>query len=120
MTKPYYDNIEVSSIKNKAYRDVQYTDRHMQVVLMTLKPREKIGMETHQGAQFFRVEKGSGLAIIEDKWYILVDGAALTVPSGWRHDIINTSYTNSLHLYTIYSPPQHPSGTFEKHKPLDD
>ena len=105
--EPYYDNIEKAVEDNHLYRNVVYTDENIQIVLMTLKPKVRIGMESHPGTtQFFRIEKGVGLAIIEGKGYILNDGVALTVLPGMMHDIINTSDHN-LHLYTIYSPPQH-------------
>lgn len=119
--KPYYANIEEDSIRNLSYRHVQYTDSKHQIVLMTLKPKEEIGMEAHPGgSQFFRVEKGIGLAIVDGKGYILSDGTALNVPPGMLHNIINTSDTEMLHLYTIYSPPQHPPGTHQIDKPLND
>lgn len=114
---PYYDNIEEASISNKAYRKVVYTDTNIQVVLMNLKPKVNIGMEVHSDTtQFFRIEKGSGLAIINGKGYILTDGVALVVPPGAKHDIINTSSSEDLHLYTIYSPPHHPPNLVENNR----
>lgn len=114
---PYYDNIEEASISNKAYRAVVYTDTNIQVVLMTLKPKVSIGMEIHEDTtQFFRVERGGGLAMINGRGYILTDGVALVVPPGAKHNIINTSSSEDLHLYTIYSPPHHPPGTLQLNK----
>lgn len=118
--RPYYANIEEDTLKNESYRFVQYTDTNLQVVLMTLQPKEEIGMERHLGAtQFFRVERGVGLAIINGKGYILNDGVALTVPPGHLHNIINTSGEECLRLYTIYSPPQHSPTTHQITKPLE-
>ena len=118
--RSYYSNIEEDSIRNGAYRHVQYTDDNIQVVLMTLRPKEEIGEESHSGgSQFFRVERGTGLAIIEGRGYILSDGVALVVPPGRLHNIINTSDA-PLHLYTIYSPPHHPPKTYQITKPLEE
>ena len=114
---PYYANIEQDTISNQAYRSVQYTDSRLQVVLMSLKPGEEIGLESHPyTSQFFRVEEGSGLAFIGGVYHILDSGTALVVPPGQDHNIINTSSTRNLHLYTIYSPPQHPSSTLQLNK----
>lgn len=121
MTAPYYGNIERDTVENTAYRRVIYTDAKKQIVLMCLDPKQEIGMESHpDSSQFFRFEKGTGLAIVEGKGYLLSDGIALSVPPGRFHNIINTSSTQRLHLYTIYSPPHHPPGTYQLTKPLDD
>ena len=50
------------------------------------------------------------------KEYPLKDGMSLVVPAGTKHNIINTSKTESLKLYTIYSPAHHPDGTVHKTK----
>ena len=84
---------------------------------MCLKPGEDIGLEMHEdGDQFFRVEKGEGKVIIDDNEYKVGDGSAITVPAGAKHNVINTSNTESLKLYTIYSPPHHRDGVFTKPK----
>jgi mannose-6-phosphate isomerase-like protein (cupin superfamily) len=79
---------------------------------MTLAPGEEIGMEQHgSGDQFIRVESGEGLAIIDGKRHPLSDGVAVVIPAGSRHNVLNTSASAPLRLYTVYSPPQHPDGT---------
>ena len=40
----------------------------------------------------------------------------MVVPAGTYHNVINTSPTKPLKLYTIYTPPQHPDGTVHKTK----
>ncbi len=104
-------DIEKSTLNNDKYRKVLYTGKHCQLVLMSLNPKEEIGMEVHEeNDQFFRFEQGEGKCIIDGREYALKDGSAVIVPAGARHNIINTSATESLKLYTIYSPPHHKDG----------
>jgi mannose-6-phosphate isomerase-like protein (cupin superfamily) len=109
--KGFHSNIEKEAIENDNFRKVLYSGKHSQLVLMSLKPNEEIGMETHtENDQFFRVEKGEGKCIIDGNEYILKDGSAIVVPSGAEHNVINTSTTEDLKLYTIYSPAHHKDG----------
>ncbi|MFA5840711.1 MAG: cupin domain-containing protein [Candidatus Paceibacterota bacterium] len=109
--KGYNANIEKDTIENTNFRKVLYTGKHCQLVLMSLKPNEEIGMEVHtDNDQFFRFEKGEGKCIIDGNEYILTDGSVIIVPSGAEHNIINTSSTDDLKLYTIYSPAHHKDG----------
>ena len=101
-------NIEEATIKNTNYRQVLYTGKHSQLVLMCLKPKEEIGMEVHtENDQFFRFESGFGKVIIDGNEYIVTNGSAIVVPAGAQHNVVNTSETEDLKLYTIYSPPHH-------------
>jgi mannose-6-phosphate isomerase-like protein (cupin superfamily) len=109
--KGYYTNIEKDTLENKNFRKVLYTSKHSQLVLMSLKPGEEIGMEVHSdNDQFFRIEKGKGRCVINGNEYELEDGTAIVVPAGANHNIINTSHSEELKLYTIYSPPHHKDG----------
>lgn len=109
--KGYNANIEKDAIENTNFRKVLYTGKHCQLVLMSLKPNEEIGMEIHsENDQFFRVEKGEGKCIIDGNEYILGDGSVIVIPSGAEHNVINTSNTEDLKLYTIYSPAHHKDG----------
>jgi len=109
--KGYTINIEKETLENENFRKVLYTSKHSQLVLMTLKPKEEIGMEVHpDNDQFFRFEKGNGKCIIDGNEYELKDGVAVVVPAGAQHNIINTSDTEELKLYTIYSPAHHKDG----------
>jgi len=115
--KGYADNIEEKTLSNKYFRQVVFTGKNCQVVLMSLKPMEDIGMEVHHKVdQFFRFEKGEGKVIIDGEAHEVKDGYAVVVPQGAMHNIINTSKTADLKLYTIYSPPNHPDGTVHKTK----
>jgi mannose-6-phosphate isomerase-like protein (cupin superfamily) len=109
--KGFSINIEEATLKNSNYRKVLYTSKHSQLVLMSLKPKEEIGMEVHEeNDQFFRFETGQGKCIIDGNEYEVKDGFAVIVPAGAQHNVINTSETEDLKLYTIYSPAHHKDG----------
>ena len=113
----YSINIENKSIENPYFREVLYTAPHLQLVVMTLQPGEEIGMETHEhGDQFFRVEAGTGEAILDGETHKLSDGMIVVIPAGTEHNIINTSSSKPLNVYTIYTPPEHEDGTIHKTK----
>ena len=88
-----------------------YTAKNSQLVVMSLLPKEEIGEEVHQLDQFIRVEKGHGKTVLNDVEYELADGFCVVVPAGTKHNIINTSETEEMKLYTVYSPPNHKDGT---------
>jgi mannose-6-phosphate isomerase-like protein (cupin superfamily) len=109
--KGFNTNIEKDTLENNNYRKVLYTGKYSQLVLMSLRPQEEIGLEVHpENDQFFRIEKGEGKCIIDGNEYALKDGMAIIVPAGAQHNIINTSATDDLKLYTIYSPAHHKDG----------
>lgn len=113
----YSTNIEADTLENENFRKVLFTARHSQLVLMTLKPGEEIGAEHHDDRdQFFRIEAGTGEAIIDGERHALSDGVAVVVPAGAEHNVINTSDSDALRLYTIYSPAEHPDGTIHATK----
>jgi len=109
--KGYKENIEKLAENNTDFRHVLYTARYSQLVLMTLRPGEEIGAEVHDVDQFFRFESGSGKALLDDTYsYDLSDGDVLVIPAGTRHNIVNTSSSEPLKLYWLYSPPHHQDG----------
>ena len=115
--KGYNANIEQETLENENFRKVLYTASHSQLVLMSLQPGEDIGMEVHEdNDQFFRFEKGEGKCIIDGNEYKVSDGSAVIVPAGAEHNVINTSQTESLKLYTIYSPAHHKDGVVKATK----
>lgn len=117
----YTTNIEHDTRSNEAFRRVLFTAERMQLVLMTLQPGDNIGMETHDdGDQFFRVESGEGEAILDGAHHALVDGVVVVIPAGIEHDIVNTSSSAPLRVYTIYTPPEHPDGTVHDDKAAAD
>jgi len=108
----FVDNIEELTLKNENFRKVLNTASNSQLVVMTLKPGEDIGMEVHHDIdQFIRIEEGSGKAVLNGQEYEIEDDFAVVIPAGTEHNIVNTSETEKMKLYTIYSPPEHPEGT---------
>lgn len=113
----YTTNIEQRTLENDNFRQVLFTAPHLQLVLMTLQPGEEIGLETHEhGDQFFRVEAGTGEAILDGERTALGDGDIVVIPGGTEHNIVNTSSSEPLRVYTIYAPPEHPDGTVHRTK----
>jgi len=103
----FYTNIEKETLNNKNFRKILFTGKNLQLVLMTLKPNEEIGLEIHKNVdQFFRFEFGKGKCIINDNEYIVSDGDCIIVPANTKHNIINIGKSD-LKFYTIYAPPEH-------------
>jgi mannose-6-phosphate isomerase-like protein (cupin superfamily) len=107
--KGFLRNIEGLALENEEFRRVLYTATHCQLVVMALKPGEEIGAEVHKLDQFFRVEAGSGDAVLDGVRTAIEPGFAVVVPAGTNHNIINTGSV-PLKLCTIYSPPNHRDG----------
>ena len=107
--KGYVQNIGNIAVKNTEFRQVLYTAKNCQLVVMALKPGEEIGAEVHKPDQFFRVEAGSGEAVLDGVRTAIKAGFAIVVPGGTKHNIINTG-SIPLKLYTLYAPPNHRDG----------
>jgi len=115
--KGFSGNIKKAVLDNTHFRKVLYTGNFCQLVLMSLQPNEEIGLETHpENDQFFRFERGEGTCVIDGNEYRVGDGTAIIVPAGARHNVINTSSSDMLKMYTIYSPPHHKDGIERKTK----
>ena len=113
----YVTNIERDTLANEDFRRVLFTGPHAQLVLMTLQPREDIGLEKHDGHdQFIRVEAGTGFVLLNGQKSELADGSAVVIPANTEHNIVNTSDVAPMRLYTLYSPPEHPEGTVHRTK----
>ena len=117
--KGFVGDIEALALDNGAFRRVIYTAQHCQLVLMSLNPAEDIGMEVHKLDQFFRVEEGSGEAILDGTSHQIEAGFAVLVPAGTKHNIVNTG-TVQLKLYTLYAPPNHRHGTVHQTRAAAD
>ncbi|MBK6797381.1 MAG: cupin domain-containing protein [Acidobacteria bacterium] len=107
--KGFVQDIEQIAVKNESFRRVLYTARNCQLVVMALKPGEEIGAEVHKLDQFFRIEEGTGEAVLDGVSTKLSAGFAVLVPAGANHNIINTGSV-PLKLYTLYAPPNHRDG----------
>jgi len=107
----YSINLEEKTLNGNNFREVLYTTQRSQLVIMTLQPGEEIGLEKHEGHdQFIRVEAGQGVAILDGERHVLEDGVAVVIPAGTEHNVINTSASEPMRLYTLYTPPEHPDG----------
>jgi mannose-6-phosphate isomerase-like protein (cupin superfamily) len=107
--KGFVQDIEGIAVKNDEFRQVLYTAKHCQLVVMALRPKEEIGAEVHELDQFFRVEQGAGDAVLDGVRTAIRAGFAVLVPAGTRHNIINTGAA-PMKLYTLYAPPNHRDG----------
>jgi mannose-6-phosphate isomerase-like protein (cupin superfamily) len=114
----FVGNIESKTEKNKYFRQVLFTSKFTQLVVMSLKPGEEIGNEVHKKVdQFFRIESGTAKFVFNDtEIHRVKAGDAVIIPAGTFHNVVNTSKTEALKLYTLYSPPNHPDGTVHKTK----
>ena len=113
----YVTDIEKKTLQNEYFRQVLFTGPYSQLVVMAIAPGDDIGMETHDDVdQFIRVEAGAGKAVLNGEEHTLEDGSAVVIPAGTQHNIVNTSPSEPLKLYTIYTPPEHPDGTVHKNK----
>lgn len=111
MRMPYVGNIEKLTEENTNFRHVLFTSKNQQMVVMTLQPNEDIGEEVHPAVdQFLRIESGQGKVIMHGEETVIAAGSAIIVPAGTKHNVINTSQTQPMKLYTVYSPPNHPDG----------
>jgi len=114
----YVGPIEKQTLKNTYFRQVVFTGKHAQLVVMCLQPGEEIGNEVHHNVdQFFRIEQGKAKFVFNgSEEHLVGDGDAVVVPAGTYHNVINASKRGRVKLYTIYSPPNHPDGTVHKTK----
>ncbi len=113
----YVGNIEDLTAENTTFRTVLFTSKNQQLVVMSLLPNEDIGEEVHATVdQFLRIESGDGKVIMNGEETVIGAGSAIIVPAGTKHNIINTSQTNPMKLYTVYSPPNHPDEKVHKTK----
>lgn len=112
----YVNDIVKLAKENTDFRYELSTANHTQVVLMSLKPGEDIGMEIHKHIdQILVFVAGSGEADINGQKIPIKTGDLALVPAGTPHDFTNTGNTD-LKLYTTYSPPNHYAGTIQKTK----
>lgn len=114
--KGYVENIEALTLENETFRTVLYTGKHSQLVVMSIPVGEDIGEEVHTLDQFIRFEEGEGKAVIDGVEHVVSDGTVVIVPAGAKHNIINTSTSDALKLYTLYAPPEHKDKTVHETK----
>lgn len=114
--KGFFADIEEAALKNDDFRRVLYTAKYCQLVLMSIPPTGEIGEEVHTLDQFIRCEAGKGTAVLDGVEHAMIEGCAILVPAGARHNIVNTSETAPMKLYTLYAPPNHRDGVIHRTK----
>ena len=113
----YIGNIKKETLENENFRKVLNTTDKSQLVVMAIQVGDDIGMEVHEEHdQFIRIEQGEVLVILDGEETKVADDFAIVIPAGTEHNIVNISETETLKLYTIYTPPEHPTGTIYKDK----
>ncbi|AJF98327.1 cupin motif-containing protein [Pandoravirus inopinatum] len=104
------------AVANPYFRRVLYTapDGTGQLVVMTLQPRESIGLEAHRSTlQIIRVEAGVGTARVGNQTMHVGPGALVIVPPSVLHDVVNVSDVEPLNLTVFYTEPLHEPGTVD-------
>jgi mannose-6-phosphate isomerase-like protein (cupin superfamily) len=115
MKKGYIVHLEEETLNNGDYRRVLYTAEGTQLVLMSLLPGVEIGEETHHLDQFIRIDQGEATVVLDGEKHTLTDGDAVIIPRGVKHNVVNSG-TESVKLYSLYSPPEHRDGTIHRTK----
>jgi mannose-6-phosphate isomerase-like protein (cupin superfamily) len=110
-------DIETDTIDNKDYRRVIYTGQ-FQLVYMSLKPDEEIGMEKHIEDQFFKVEAGYVFVTKGDKTTKATKGWSTVIKGGVLHNL--KAGPGGAKLYTIYAPAHHPKNKIQSTKPTSE
>src|SRR5688572_4079599 len=99
--KAYTEDVMRLARENENFRQVLFTTERSQLVLMSLKPGEEIGEETHEGIdQVLAFADGEGEAVIEGRRSPVQTGSVVVVPGGTRHNFVNTG-GSSLKLFTV-------------------
>jgi mannose-6-phosphate isomerase-like protein (cupin superfamily) len=93
--------------QNPDFRQVLWTGKHAQLVIMTIPPGGEIGEEVHDDVdQILTFVSGVGEARVAGRTRKVAQGDLVAVPAGTKHNFVNTG-PNPLVLYTVYGPPEH-------------
>lgn len=103
---PYTQRLWDEALANDAFRHVLQTGKNLQVVLMSLKPGEDIGTETHPTDQLVLVAGGEATYRVKDATGTLKMGDSLFIPGGVVHDV-RAAGEKELQLISVYAPPEH-------------
>lgn len=113
---PFVIDVNKAAKQNDKFRAVLWTGTYLQVILMNIPIKGKIGMQINPNHdQLLRVEDGHGLLQLgSDKFsmyaqYVLFDDYTVFVPAGTWHNIINIG-TVPLKISSTYAPPNYPWG----------
>ncbi|MBW4669356.1 MAG: cupin domain-containing protein [Cyanomargarita calcarea GSE-NOS-MK-12-04C] len=101
--------------ENNFFRQEILTNKHSQIVLMSIEPGDDIGEETHDVDQVLVFVAGEGEAVLNGLSSTVQANKLVVVPAGTQHNFINTGST-ALKLYTVYAPPEEEPGTLHRTK----
>lgn len=114
---PLAIDIKEIARQNESFRSTLWTGEHFQITLMNILPNESIGLEIHPNTdQFIQIIQGTGMVKIGDAQNNLDfskrvgENESIIIPAGKWHNLINIG-NDSIKLFSIYAPPQHPKGT---------
>lgn len=110
-----HKNLIEQTLANEYFRQVVATNKHSQLVLMSILPAEDIGEEVHELDQILYIVQGNGKAVLDGQETEIGVGDVINVPEGTLHNVINIG-SDSLKLFTVYAPAEHPDGTIHKTK----
>ncbi len=109
-------NIFKAARENTNFRQVLFTEKQSQLVVMSIPPQIEIGEEVHTHVEqtlFFL--SGTGKAIINGVESLINPGDVVIVTPGTRHNFINTG-SEPLKIFTVYTPPNHIDGRIHRTK----
>lgn len=114
---PLAIDIKEIARQNETFRSTLWTGEHFQITLMNILPNESIGLEIHPDTdQFIQIIQGTGMVKIGDAQNNLDfskrvgENESIIIPAGKWHNLINIG-NDSIKLFSIYAPLQHPKGT---------
>lgn len=102
--------------ENTFFRQVVFTGKKSQLVVMNIKPGEDVGEEVHPHTEqtlFFL--SGKGVAVLDKVTREISEGDVVVVEPGVKHNFINKGDT-PLKIYTIYAPANHIEGRVHQTK----
>ena len=98
--------------KSADFRQVLWTGKHTQLVIMTVPVDGEIGEEVHEVDQVLSFVSGVGRAMVGGESKNVAAGDIVVVPAGTKHNFVNSG-PNPLVLYTVYGPPEHADGAVQ-------
>lgn len=116
----YHTNIVTDTQTNDNFRQVMFTGKNSQLVVMSIPPGGEVGKETHKYTEqtlFFL--SGTGEGEFDGKKFPIVPGDVAVVVPGTEHNFWNTG-TEPLKIYTVYAPPNHIDGRVHATKAAAD
>ncbi len=100
---------------NSSFRNVLYSHKHSQLVLMSLEPDDGLGPERPDEDILFIWLFGDGEVTVEGEQQNAAAGDALYIGAGVEYSITNVG-KEPMKLVAVYSPPRYKEGLSEGSK----